>query len=466
MNLLEPLAIAGHVWAAHRLLRAWLDRPPRGAVPALTVLLAIGSASAACFVGALLLDARPWPRVLVDAVYLGLVRAAVGRRPPRTAAAPPAGCSAWLLPPLVFGAIAAGIFYRQCQLDAHGLHDATAMWNHKARLLYHAPDEWLRVLREWQFIPHADYPLLLSAWNARLFFAIGAPAPFVPALTQAAVLAAGALLAWSALRELTSPAAAGFGVAAMLGLPEMGYWAGGQLADVPLAVYLLAAVAAVMLGLTRGEGRWLLVAGLCAGWGGWTKNEGVLHAACLAAAGLVMAWRRRSAAELGGAAALAWFAAGLVVPCAVTALYKQAVPIANDMLSAHRSDEILRLLADPQRYRSVGAHLLALVWTRLGAGLWYAFAATVVLRRWWLGRSDHDARAWRWPALALAGMHLTVLLAYVATVHPDPLRHMDFSADRLVLQLWPATVLTAVLWSSGPQHAAAPAQVLPAGAGA
>ena len=466
MSVLEALAIVGHFWAAHRWLRVGFTRAPRGSLGALTVLLAIASASAACFLGALVFDARPWPRVLVDALYVGCV-ARICRGRASAAAAPAEPFSPWVLLPVALGLLGAGIFWRQCQLDPYGLHDATAMWNHKARLLYLAPDHWLEVLRTWHFIPHADYPLLLSAWNARVFFVLGAPAIAVPAATQAVLLVCCAVLAWTLLRTLTGPAAAGVGAAAVLALPELAYWSAGQMADCPLAIYLLAATGTLMLGLARAERGWLLIAGLCAGWAGWVKNEGLIHAVCLVAAGLVCAWRRRGSG-LGGVATLAWFGAGLVVPCLVIALYKQAVPVGNDMLNAHRTDEILRLLTDPSRYALVGGHLLWIVW-RSGGGIWFAFLALVVVRRVLLGAPDLDPRVWRWPALALLGMYLAVLLAYVATVHSDPVRHMDFSADRLVLQLWPATVLVASVWSSGARArnaAGAPRDAARADAGA
>jgi hypothetical protein len=202
-----------------------------------------------------------------------------------------------------------------------GEWDAWSIWNLRAKFLGGLTGPW-RGFEVSRFTGHADYPLLVPGFIAQVWMAQGATPQWVPALTGFVFLfAAFALLlgAIAALRTTSAALLAGF---AALSTVSFVYLTVMQYADLPLACYYLAALALVLIGLRSVERshRALALAGLFASLAAWTKNEGLLFLAVLAACvwlvpALKEGWKR-------GLAAAAPFALAALPALAVTLAFK------------------------------------------------------------------------------------------------------------------------------------------------
>ncbi len=375
-------------------------------------------------------------------LFAGLALAAVaaGWRRRSLAPAPDAtGPPATLAARVALGAalaVAAVTFVRYHFDDPLGQFDAKAIWNVRALLLFRAEESLEPIFAQLRY-GHPSYPLLLPAGLAGQFALMGGDGVVLPAV-QGVVFTAGVTAAvWAGIRLLGGGSSAAWGAAIVLSTPTTQRWGFGQCADVPLA-YLLA-ITGVGLALQLSDSRrhwwpaWL--AGFSLGLLPWTKNEGVLLGALLAAAWLAARARLPSAAR----PAVAPVALG-ALPGVLSLVAFKALWAPKDEISMFASGAIGRAL-DPERW-SVVARAFFGELSPAGHAEWgLTWAATLVaaILGW---------RAWRrrppmtFLGFALLGAWGTWFGIYLGTVH-DPLWHLESSLDRLLLQLLPLTVIGA-----------------------
>jgi hypothetical protein len=329
---------------------------------------------------------------------------------------------------------AAGILLR---LSNHppGAWDAWAMWNTRARFLALAfpPEQAFGVSPAL----HPEYPLLLPGSVARLFGYAGRVTPAAPASIAFACTLATAALLWGGLRA--RPIAAAAAVALLLGTEGWLLWGTSMYADVPLAMFVLAAVIALDLADATAEpGRRAaaVAAGLSAGLACWTKNEGLLALAILLAARTVLAPPGRD--DWWSRTALRPFLAGVAAPLFATLLYKALQP-APDALLASQGASALRMLSDPERLSIVAAAFARALWA-LGGGAIAVAATCSVLLGW------RPSRGGLWTVSVPLGMIAGFAVVFLVTPH-DLNWHLRTALDRLLLQCWP--LLLYALFRSG-----------------
>jgi hypothetical protein len=317
------------------------------------------------------------------------------------------------------------LFLAACLLNAllfveHSLRfpdggwDAWMTWNLRARFLVRAADARDAFSPHLLFWAHQEYPWLVPGVVAQTFLLFGESyaAPAAVAFVFAALTLA---LLSLVLARLHGPGAGLLGGLALCGMPCFVTFAANQQADVPLALYFLASAA--LLQLAR-EQRTNVLAGFAAGLCAWTKSEGAIYLACLAA-GLLL--RRR--------AALWPFLLGTLPGLALLLAFNlQVAP-----LSAFVAQGMLGRACDPHRWLELLLLSLRRIFYFQDFALWVvaSLAAVAVFRRRLFGEP-----------LGLALFLAFAACAAIYLVQPYPLDWIfRTSADRLFIELWPAAIL-------------------------
>ncbi|HEX7009253.1 MAG TPA: hypothetical protein VF184_04680 [Phycisphaeraceae bacterium] len=351
--------------------------------------------------------------------------------------------TAWLEYPVMVGlglalvcVVAALVLRARIQPD--GLWDAWAMWNFKARFLYFAEPNWTVIFSAQEAGTHPDYPLLVPMTVARLWRWAGADVAWAPQVVAGGATLLTLLTLTAAVTVLRGLVLGGVAGLTLLGSNYFIKHGMSQYADVPLSLYMLAALAvlAIWHERDRREAGLLVLAGALAGSAAWTKNEGAAFAVWFILAlavvslgqGPQQAFRAATAAALG-VAAVAW----------MTATVKLGLTQTGTDLFSNLSGEVLwQRATDAERYtRIVRAGRAAWVslthpWSILGA------LALVALGGW-----RRPAGAWR--ALAVVGAILALqILTYAAVYLLTSAQlqwHLQTSVERLFAQVWPSIVL-------------------------
>jgi hypothetical protein len=271
----------------------------------------------------------------------------------------------------------------------HGEWDAWAIWNLRARFL--ARGAPLRAA--FDAAPN-DYPLLWPSAVGRVWTLAGEETAAPLALAAALALAI-ALTLFGALSALRDRTLALLAVLCLLGTPAFVRNIAWQYADIPLAFAFLATL--VLLAVRDRDPRRrrgaLIWAGLAAGCGVLTKNEGLLFLVVLLVVETGRAIRRR---DHLWAWYRAWapFAAGLAPGLALFIVCKLSLAPPNDPLVGQSLALYTERLLDPSRYAIVMRTLAAALFP-FGGPLLVALAAAPLL----CGRTEEalgrSAQRWR-----------------------------------------------------------------------
>ncbi|HYL74423.1 MAG TPA: hypothetical protein VEU96_09465 [Bryobacteraceae bacterium] len=339
---------------------------------------------------------------------------------------------------LLAAAVALGIFIATSVNKPHGEWDAWSIWNLRARFLYRGGDSWrdaFSTLLPWS---HPDYPLLIPgivamSWTLSHLESTAAPIATAFLFTLGAV---GLLISTlGVLRGKTQSFVAGILLLGTVSFCQIGAY---QYADIPLSFYFLASLSLLCLqDRYPSDLRFTILAGLTAGLGAWTKNEGLLFIVALVLARAIAVIRYGNRATL-----LPQFlrmAAGLIAPLAVVAFFKVRYAPANDLLSTAPRD-ILKHAIDIGRWVTV---IEGFVTSFFSLGTFLVPIVLVLALYWYLVRFHVEER----DRLSLDMLLLTIgfMLAGNFAVYillpGDVEWQVRTSVERLLLQVWPATLL-------------------------
>ncbi len=435
MVLLAPLALA--LLLGHFALRAL--RPAVAVDRLLWVCtawpLGLGLASLVTFAVTPFSGSVLWPSLVAELLVLAGLRELAHRRaghdhaprasPPLPEAMPVAlRVAVWLAL-----AAACAVFVRRTLDDPFGDADGVGIWNNRAVF-------WLRAAGQWDVIfsptlAHTDYPLLVPLLQVRAWLWTGGE-PGYPAAVHAAIFALctyGGLAGLVATRR--GPTVGALAALALLATPFFAAQAAAQSGDVPLACFVLLAVAWWGLGGRDA----LLVAGACAALAAWTKNEGLLALGMLGfVAGGVAWWRGGFRAALSTGGRLLAGGAPAVIAIAV---FKAWLAPPNDLIANHSMSNVVPMLTSLERWGAVAVAFAERLVVFRGADALPGFSVlglvvvVLVLER---GR----LRAF-WNAEATVVLAITLLYFAIFMLSPYDLAwHLGTALDRLLLQVWPA----------------------------
>ena len=339
----------------------------------------------------------------------------------------------WLLP-AAFGVIAIVALVATiaaAQAAPHGDWDAWAIWNLHARFLFRgAGDAWRGFFSiAWS---QPDYPLLLPASVARVWAYAGHESTLGPIL-----IAVGFGIACVTLAVTTIGGRHGWIAGAlMLGATTFLAQVPSQCADVPLACFIVATLAMTFGDVFRVPGPGargpVVIAGATSAMAAWTKNEGVVFVLLMFLIAVIVAVRRRDGRQL------LWSIAGATPILIVAVGFKLALAPSSGLVEGQSLAAILTRLMDPDRHMTV-LGLIAQHAMRWSAPFAFAvFPIVSLVAAWMAVRIGGVVRVM---AVVLGLMLASYYVVYVTSPFDIPW-HVTTSVDRLLVQLWPALVLT------------------------
>jgi hypothetical protein len=248
--------------------------------------------------------------------------------------------------------------------------------------------------------------------------------------------------------------------------PQFISQASTQYADVPVASFYLGAILLLCLhDAVRSHAGWLVMSGMMTGMAAWTKNEGLLFALVLVLVRFVVVGALRGAKAW--ARELLPFALGLLPVLTVVLYFKfRMVGPASDLAikASVGHDAMGRVLEQtPRAYldRLVTGDRYAMIVKALanqviGFGGWVVMLPPILLM-YLLVVGINQARKDR-PAIYTGLLTLIVMICgyfmvYVITPH-DLAWQLNFSLDRVLMQLWPLAIFTFFVLARTPEEAA------------
>jgi hypothetical protein len=369
---------------------------------------------------------------------------------PSCAERPPLGWG-WRLAFGASAAAAAGLFLARLATSPHGGWDAWMTWNRTARFIFRGESHWRDAFSP--IFRHPDYPLLVPGAVARAWAYMGTDSPLAPAAVAAMFTCATVALAGAALARLRTDRQGLVATLLLLATPSMLMYGASQYADIPLAFFVLAAIALLFLhDRAQQDPGSMVLAGAAAGLAAWTKNEGLLFLAALVLARCVAVSMRQGWRLYGRE--LRWFTIGLAPVLVIVAYFKLHFAPVNDLVAGQGLSETLPRLVDAGRYLAV-ARVFKLEVSQLAHNglvgavpLLIGYLLCVGVK---IEESDRAALVTAAGALALTLAGYVVVLV---TAPDDFLRLLNRSVDRLVLHVWPAIVFTCFMVARAPEEGA------------
>jgi len=365
---------------------------------------------------------------------------------PPTDEAPPTKISR---PSLVFAALVVilcllPVAIGNLQLTAsnpHGLWDAWAIWNLRAKYLAGEGEAWRYALSPLLDKTHPDYPLLLSGFVAQSWrFAGGDFSTSVPIAAGFMFSAAVIAILASVLALQRSLGLAAAALMVLLSDQQFLTHLGGQLSDIPLGFFYLSSIATVLLMESTAEpGRAMAaLAGTLAALAAWTKDEGIVFAlvflVCFAA---LQFWR-------GGVTRLRrtvpWSLAGALPVLALVGIFKLMVAPPTNPLTSQQAGEAATRVFSANRVWMLIKSLWAFS-TERGAGVaqpWLVLALVVAGLGFLKSPPLKKVIVFGWVVLGLLfGGYCAAILA-----NPTLLGNPWVAPfDRMFSQLWPSFIL-------------------------
>jgi hypothetical protein len=352
-------------------------------------------------------------------------------------------------------ALALAMFLGAVLYNPHGEEGAWSIWNLRARFLFRAGALWRLAFSNDLAWAHPDYPLLLPGLVALCWkiareesTAVPVAIAFLFGLGTAGVLTA----TLAALRGKTLALLAGL---LLLGTASFAALTAALYGDVPLGFYILSSIALLCLQDRHPEDlRFSALAGLMAGFGAWTRNEGLVFLIALLVARAFALFRFRDRVRL--VPQFLRLLAGMAAPLAVLITFKLRVAPPSDVFSIP-SAVVLKNASDVGRWITMleGLVMILINFGRFLIPILLILALYGYLVRFRVDSRDRAALATAWIALPIT---LAVQLVMDVLYEPNLPLEIGASFERILLQLWPAALLAFFL-ASGPLQLAAPEPV-------
>ena len=334
--------------------------------------------------------------------------------------------------------------------------DAWMMFNRAARFVYRDQANWLESFSpRMDPIFHADYPLLLAMNIASGWDTLGNETPHVP-MTQSALFAiACAGLIVSSLASIKSVGQAAIGLIILWGTPAVVNEGSREMADLPLAFFILATGILIYLFVIHKKPGLIVLAGLTAGFAAWTKNEGSVIVIATGLALVIAFFHEKPLRILG------WYALGLALPLSIVLYFKFFLAPPSDVLSNGAARSIAQIL-DISRHLEI----LRFYWGKfIRFGSWgipgFSIGIIPILLIYFFLFNSGAIK--EYPGAYIAGITMLIVQAlgyyaiYLITPY-DLTWHLQYSIDRIFLQIFPLIAFLILSASRSPESVFDPQQ--------
>jgi len=324
---------------------------------------------------------------------------------------------------------------KSIEANPHGGWDAYSIWNLKAKFLAGGHATWRNALAPVAGgalvgASHPGYPLLLPAAVASAWTVQGENASATPAALDVLFAFATAGILFGASACLRGEAAGLLALLLLLASEGFASQVGTQSADIPLALYILAALVLVAFAADLEYPRGTLVAaGLCAGLAVWTKNEGVPFLILMLAA---VAWR-------GGKKPAGWMAVGAMPAVALLVAFKLMLVHDPEAVFPKTFGEAAGKMLDLSRWIQITESFIQSIW-QMGTPWLHPLLLAIILAAALGIEPATRLRRQIWLAVPVIGLLAADFLAYLIST-ADLSWHLGTSNLRVIVQVWPAWLL-------------------------
>lgn len=317
-------------------------------------------------------------------------------------------------------------FTTQILNEPHGELDAIGIWNYKARFFFRA-ENWTDLFNV--NVAHKDYPLLIPSLISGIYTLIGKESIFVSIFVAATFTFSIPTLIYSSINIIKNNINASLVTLFFLMIPSYIERGAQQLADVPLALYILSTV--VLLAQNKkflSERSNLILAGLTSGFALWTKNEGLLFLLVLI---LVFSYRN----WIKKITKLKYFIIGIAPILFVYLSFKIGFPFKNDLFSRIELSKAIAQILDIERHKLISYRfsrlikdILQVAWPFLP--ILFLITTKKCIK---LNQLKKNIKFFLVPSITLLGYYCIYLISYV-----DLNWHLQTSLYRLFIQIIPS----------------------------
>jgi len=317
--------------------------------------------------------------------------------------------------------------------NPHGEWDAFAIWNVRARFLFRGAQHWMDAFSI--NLAQTNYPLLIPGIIARSWQYIGKDTVIVPGLISMFFTFATVGLLYASLSHFRSKGQAILASLILLGTPRFIMHGAYQYADIPVGFFFLSTIILLLLNEEhhqKGYGQ-IVLAGMMAGFAGWTKNEGLLFMIVVVSSGIIITishkgWR----SYLND---LCYFVLGMLPILVAIIYFKMKIASPNDIMGTLGLSSTLERLSDIRRYFLIISTFPSSL-LKLG-GLCYGISLLLLIYCYLAGISVD--KKYKYGIQRSIAILILLIIGYftIFLITPNDLPFQLRAMYRLIIQMWP-----------------------------
>ncbi len=323
--------------------------------------------------------------------------------------------------------------------NAFGGWDARYFWLLKARFMHRDPAQWNLLFSPLTSWANTDYPLMVPGIIAWGWNTLGLEMLIWPMVVSTVfVLSLAGMLVWYLACWRSWSTALTVGIF-FLTTYAYRFWAGTFYCDIPLAFFETSAVLVWISALRLKDARLFALAGLFAGFAGWTKNEGMLFIITITSTTGLWLAVLGAKKQMPAARFFISFLCGLALPLAACLYFKAFITGRQTYLIQKSTPaEFMASFTDWKKIKFILAAFVIFKWKfENWHGLWALFGAALLYKPL-AGKGcplssteEGDQAAWL-PALMVLLIETGYL--FVFTLTPIAIQlHLQMALLRLLL---------------------------------